>query len=81
MSPSACYSNPHRKGAKETQRKPNEACQKAGGMIFAATQSINRRVATIHFLSCLFTTSYFAFLCVSFAPLRLCGEDLVRLCG
>jgi hypothetical protein len=21
------------------------------------------------------------FLCVSFAPLRLCGEDLVRLCG
>jgi hypothetical protein len=77
-----------RKGAEETQRKPNEACQKAGG------SDLSHPVDILRWRDypplCFLTSSVFAFLCVSFAPLRtpqggieknLCGEDLVCLCG
>ena len=61
-----------RKGAEETQREPNEACQEAGGFRFAITQSKYRGGATIHLLIT-FRPELLAFLCVSFASLRLCG--------
>jgi hypothetical protein len=67
-----------RKGAEETQRKPIEACQEAGGFRFAPA---GRYIAVARLSVCIFVVpSNFVLLSFAF-PLRLCASAVKGLFG